>query len=231
MVRQALIEVLGLPESNVVVQYPGYDSARFSLETRDANRTESRRQLGIEEDEALVGLVTSGNFEKRGLHQFLECFERLRDRHENLRGLILGGRHKPRILTTHQDHKAGRVAYRPVTSAPERYVAAMDLVLYPAQYEEFGIVVLEAMAMGIPIVTSTAVGSAELLALASKDLVIEAGSDASVTYCECASDVLRLDDSARAALRTSLSGIAVDHAHDAHNAALMQLLDRVRNKT
>ncbi len=227
MVRQALIDVLGLPESNIIVQYPGYDSTRFNLENRGVHRAATRDELGISKDEALVGLVTSGAFEKRGLDQFLECFNHLYKRHKNLRGLILGGRHRPRALATHRDYKAGRVVYRPVNSAPERYVAALDLVLYPAQYEEFGIVVLEAMAMGIPIVTSTAVGSAELLAHASERLVIVAGCDDSATYCERASEMLQLDESARVGLQTSLCRVAENHTQEAHNASLMTLVDQI----
>jgi glycosyltransferase involved in cell wall biosynthesis len=53
--------------------------------------------------------------------------------------------------------------YRPKSRAPERWFSALDLFLYPALFEEFGMVVLEAQALGLPIVTSRRVGAAECL--------------------------------------------------------------------
>jgi glycosyltransferase involved in cell wall biosynthesis len=54
--------------------------------------------------------------------------------------------------------------YRPKGKAPERWFAALDLFVYPAMFEEFGMVVVEAQAIGLPIVTSRVVGAAECLA-------------------------------------------------------------------
>ena len=57
------------PES-VLVQYPGFRSARFNP-ARAANlRAGARRELGIAADVPLVGMITSGDFEKRGLDMF-----------------------------------------------------------------------------------------------------------------------------------------------------------------
>jgi UDP-glucose:(heptosyl)LPS alpha-1,3-glucosyltransferase len=231
MVQQALIETYEIPESKVIVQYPGYDAHRFNLDLRNRHRTATRYELGVGQNESLIGLVTSGNFEKRALDLFLDCFSHLRGRHENLRGLVIGGRHVPRLLATDRAYQAGHIIYRHVTSEPERYVAALDLVLYPARYEEFGIVVLEAMAMGVPIVTSTAVGSAELLAQVSDRLVIEAGLDDLSMYCERANNMLRLAESEKAELEASLCGIAENHTHEVHNSGLMTIVHRIQDRT
>ena len=42
-------------------------------------------------------------------------------------------------------------------------MAALDIFLYAARFEEFGMVISEAQALGIPIVTSRRVGAAECL--------------------------------------------------------------------
>ena len=42
-------------------------------------------------------------------------------------------------------------------------MAALDLFVYTARYEEFGMVLLEALALGVPPLTSRRVGAAECL--------------------------------------------------------------------
>lgn len=221
MVRRALIETLGLPRDRVVVNYPGYDHRRFNRETRRRHRDQTRRELGVGPDEVLVGLVTSGDFGKRGLDRFIECLEALRTGYPTLRGFVLGGRNIPPVLASDKGFRAGRIVYRPVTAAPERFTAALDLVLYPARYEEFGIVVLEAMAMGIPVITSSAVGAAELLREAAAELVIDAGQDSVEAYCARTVDLLQMDEAAADRMSASLAGLATSHSHQQHNAGLV----------
>jgi glycosyltransferase involved in cell wall biosynthesis len=55
------------------------------------------------------------------------------------------------------------VHHRPKGARPERWLAALDLFLYAARYEEFGMVVAEAQAMGVPVLTSRLVGASECL--------------------------------------------------------------------
>jgi glycosyltransferase involved in cell wall biosynthesis len=56
-----------------------------------------------------------------------------------------------------------RVRFVPPTPAVARYYAAADLFLFPTFYDTFGLVIGEAMASGLPVVTSRAAGAAELI--------------------------------------------------------------------
>jgi glycosyltransferase involved in cell wall biosynthesis len=69
----------------------------------------------------------------------------------------------PPAAAGHPLVREGTLVYRPKTRSPERHFAALDVFLYPAVFEEFGIVVTEAQAMGIPVVVSDRVGAAETL--------------------------------------------------------------------
>jgi glycosyltransferase involved in cell wall biosynthesis len=227
MVQRALLEQLKLPEERVLLEYPGYDAGRFSPNVRYERRAESRRQLRIDNEAPVVGLVTSGNFEKRGLHRFLDCVSELRRRHSGLRALVIGAGQWPRALSSHHLYRSGQVLYRPSSFVPEHFFAALDLFLFPARYEEFGIVVLEAMAMGIPVVTSTAVGASELLVAASDRLVIEAGDDEVSSYCRRATDVLGLSDADNKALGAALQRVAQNHTHAAHNGRIHKCISRL----
>ena len=147
----------------VVVQHPGFQAARFNPGRAAALRASARRDLGIGPDAPLVGLITSGDFEKRGLDVFVAAAERITARRPDARFLVVGSKALPLVVRGHALVGTGRLLYRPKSRAPERWFAALDLFLYPALFEEFGMVVLEAQAMGLPIVTTRRVGAAECL--------------------------------------------------------------------
>ncbi|MDB5311170.1 MAG: hypothetical protein JWO38_5372 [Gemmataceae bacterium] len=56
-----------------------------------------------------------------------------------------------------------RVRFVPPTVEVAKYYAAADLFLFPTYYDTFGLVLTEAMASGLPVVTSRAAGAAELV--------------------------------------------------------------------
>jgi glycosyltransferase involved in cell wall biosynthesis len=162
LVKAALVKHFALPPERVSVHYPGFRSERFNRVRGTALRAGARRALGFG-DAPLVGLITSGDFAKRGLDVFLEAAEIVAAARPEVRFLVVGSKELPAYARDHPLVTSGRVAYRPKRSKPERWFAALDIFLYPARFEEFGMVVSEAQAIGVPIVTSRVVGAAECL--------------------------------------------------------------------
>jgi glycosyltransferase involved in cell wall biosynthesis len=138
--------------------------------------------------------------------------------------LVLGGRKEPRFLADHPARRAGQIVYLPTTDRPEQCLSALDVFLYPARYEEFGIVVLEAMAMGIPVVTSTAVGASELVTEVNRAGVLAAPSDGVSAYSEQVTSVLQMSAHQRLALAETSAEVARQYTSDRHNAAVYALL-------
>ncbi len=56
----------------------------------------------------------------------------------------------------------------------EKIYAAADLFVFPTMYEPFGLVVLEAMASGLPVITTKLSGAAELIINYQNGFVIDA---------------------------------------------------------
>lgn len=56
-----------------------------------------------------------------------------------------------------------RVIFVPYSAAIERYFAAADVFVFPTFFDAFGMVISEAMASGLPVITSRSAGAAELI--------------------------------------------------------------------
>ncbi len=161
LVRNALIREYSLAPSRIRVLHPGFRSTRFNRTTAQSLRLHARRSLRLPDSTPLVGFVTSGDFQKRGLDIFLESADRIAVAVPAARFLVVGSKRLPPRAASHPLVRTGRVLYRPKSMRPDPWFAALDVFLYPARYEEFGLVVSEALAMGLPVLASRRVGATE----------------------------------------------------------------------
>jgi glycosyltransferase involved in cell wall biosynthesis len=164
LVQAALVGHFGLARERIVVHYPGFRAATFAPERAAALRAAARGALGLDTAVPVVGFVTSGDFRKRGLDLFMQSAERIAASRPETRFLVVGSKALPDWARGHALVRSRRLLHRPKGPGPERWMAALDLFLYTARFEEFGLVVLEAQALGIPVLTSRRVGAAECLA-------------------------------------------------------------------
>jgi len=163
MVKAALIEHFGLHPDRIVVHYPGYSRAQFSSSRVERLRKSARRALSLGEEIPLVGMLTSGELVKHGLDTFLECAEQITAAMPQTRFLVLGVKELPTLAARHPLVLRGKVLHRPGGSRPELWMSALDVFLYPARFEEFGMAVSQAQALGLPVLTSRRVGAAECM--------------------------------------------------------------------
>ena len=193
IMKNDLIARFDIPESKISVIYPAVDTEsfkNFSLEKKHA----LKKSFNFSEDEYLVGLVTSGNFKKRGVDRFFKAIDLLDEKLALKTNFILVGKDKlsPYMQELLDKNKyKSRIHILPVISNVDDYFNALDIFVLPARIEEFGRVVAEAMSCGCPVITTKWVGASELLDSESKEFVFE-GEDVS----EFASLMSRLlDDS------------------------------------
>jgi glycosyltransferase involved in cell wall biosynthesis len=174
LVKAALIRHFAVSPERIVVHYPGFRSERFDPARAAALRRRGRQSLRLPQAAPLFGFVTSGDFEKRGLASFLDAAERIGAALPEACFLVVGSKRLPEWAATHASVAGGRVLYRPKGSTPDVWMASLDLFVYAARFEEFGMVILEALALGVPVVTSRRVGAAECLPASYAPWVLEA---------------------------------------------------------
>ena len=147
------------PAQAVTTVYNGVDLDRFHPDNRARWRAATRRALGISEETWLIAFIGSG-FERKGLGPLIEGLAALRDRRARL--LVAGrGRTGPYRLLAERLGMSEAISWTAPRPDVERLYAASDVLALPALYEPFGNVHLEALASGVPVLTSRAAGGAE----------------------------------------------------------------------
>jgi glycosyltransferase involved in cell wall biosynthesis len=182
----------------------------------------ARKALGLAEEVPLVGFVTSGDFAKRGLDLFLESAAKIAAARPDARFLVVGSKTLPDDARAHALVRSGAVMYRPKGPRPEQWLAALDLFLYAARFEEYGMVVAEAQAMGIPVLTSRRVGAAECLPELYAPWLLDRPEPP-----ELAAKALRLvaDPDARRALATAAAATITAFDERSYVSGTLRLLD------
>ncbi len=162
MVQEEILRYYRTPRSAIQVIYTGVDLDRFRPARGDAGRVTFRHALGVGPDDPVVLFAGSG-FGRKGLRFLLQAVGRMRGMRD-LRVWVLGMGNLRRMRSL-----AGRLGIAdhvhfagPVVD-PEGWMAAADLFVLPTIYDPFSNACLEAMACGLPVITTTGNGIAEVL--------------------------------------------------------------------
>jgi glycosyltransferase involved in cell wall biosynthesis len=156
------------PSPKVCVLHNGLDLAEFPP-VSTLERMEARRNYGFSENEVVVGTVGRIKFVRKGQEHLLRAARALQARGIRVRVLLAGGaapgseNHIPQMKDLARSLGLERPAVftGELPNARPAY-AAMDIFVLPsAQPEPFGGVVLEAMALELPVVATGIGGSPE----------------------------------------------------------------------
>jgi UDP-glucose:(heptosyl)LPS alpha-1,3-glucosyltransferase len=175
--RAEIARLYGVPPARLTVVYNGVDLERFHPRHRAAARAATRAEAGVGPDAWLALFVGSG-FERKGLATAIEGLARSGDRDSRL--VVLGrGNTRPYRTLAARLGIAERVRWLPPRPDVERWYAAADVLVLPTRYEPFGNVHLEALASGLPVITTSRAGGAEALGPRS-GIVVERGDAGAV---------------------------------------------------
>lgn len=117
-----------------------------------------RKEFGILEDQAVFVFV--GRLEPyKGIANLLTAFDRVRRDHPEAVLLVVGdGSERKRVLAAARSNQNIRFVGRLTPTDVVKAYHCADIALVPSTFEPWGLVVNEAMAVGLPIVVSDRVG-------------------------------------------------------------------------
>lgn len=176
MVKNDIIRCFQVPEEKFAVIYNAIDCQRFEPAT-PAERQQSRAQLNLPA-EAKVFIYVGSGFERKGLHASITALAAT-DAH-----LIVVGQDKQQSRYVSLARSLGcetRVHFVGVQHNVIPYYHAADGLMLPTLYDPFPNVILEAMACGLPVITSFTCGGAEFIVEGEQGFVCDALDVAALT--------------------------------------------------
>ena len=203
-----------LDAERVRVIYPGVDYNRMSMEGAREQRRVIRRQYDIAEDDLVLVLVGS-EFKRKGLRFAIEALHRLEQEDEG-QGVphlfVIGGgadaAFREQVLRYGLESK---VHFIGLSTRVQQFYNAADLLVLPTLNEPFGMVVLEAMANGLPAIVSRDAGVTEVLNDGEQAILLDDPRD--VDQIVAAIRRLR-DDVGRMAMGQRARGVAKQFTWD-----------------
>ncbi len=179
MVKADILRHTSIDEKKLRVILSGVDAQKFHPGLRDEFRQATRRRLNIPKA-APVALFVGSGFERKGLAGFLLA---LADQaghadltREGIRGIVVGhDKHLVRFQSlADQLGLTDRVVFTGGVDDVRPYYAAADVFVLPTLYDPLPNACLEAMACGLPTVTSATSGAAELITHGIEGFVTDA---------------------------------------------------------
>jgi UDP-glucose:(heptosyl)LPS alpha-1,3-glucosyltransferase len=174
-VRDDLIREFGLAPEKTVTIYNGVDLDRFRPAADPSERAAVRQKFVVPSSARVVAFVGNG-FARKGLGFLLEAWP-----------LVAGGAFLLVVGADRAAHKFERrardlnIGARVVFAGPQPGVEALfhaaDAFAMPSIFEPFGNVVMEAMASGLPVMTSAFSGVAELVPASMRGFRVENPDD------------------------------------------------------
>ncbi len=182
MVKQDIIRWYGISEDRIDVIYNGVDIERFHPRNRQY-REEIRKRYGIGDE--FVILFVSNNFRMKGLGYLIKELAKIKkEDHPPFKLLILGrDRQSPYLHLAKKIGVFEEVIFAGSTNEPEKYYGAADLLVHPTFYDACSLTVLEALASGLPVITTLSNGASGILINGQEGFVINDPRDIKI-MCE-----------------------------------------------
>jgi glycosyltransferase involved in cell wall biosynthesis len=161
----------------------GADIARFES-ARDLPVPQLKQRLGFDPDKPLIGIV--GRLQHwKGMHIFAEAMAKVIKMRPECQGVIVGGPHE--LEPQYADWLEQRVeelglADKVVLAGAQQnvpeWIQATDIFVHASDREPFGIVVVEAMSLGKPVIAAKPGGPEEIIQDKENGLLVPANNSA-----------------------------------------------------
>jgi len=157
-VKQELMKYYHIPDEDIIVIHNGVNIDEFKPDPQ--TRFEVRRRYDVKERDIMM-LWVGHDFRGKGLEFAIKALPMVSN---DVKLFVVGGDNPSRYKQLAQEFGVSdRVLFLGRSTNVSQWYAASDIFVFPTAYEGCPLVVLEAMATGIPAITTRIAGAAELI--------------------------------------------------------------------
>ncbi len=210
LVRECLLRRYPTLQDKIHVVYNGANLERFSAENDETSRAATHQALGLD-PACCTAIFAAHNFRLKGLAQAIQAvaLAQQQSSKQSLQLIVVGGDRPARMRKL--AHRLGigpAVRFVGGVADPRPYYAASDVLLFPSFYDPCANVTFEALASGIPVISTKRNGASEVISDGNEGWTVE--------HPDCieamASHLRALQDSARLAdMKAAARELAVKH--------------------
>ena len=217
----------GVAPERIRIVHNGVDTEHFSPQRCRPHRQPVRSRLGLPAD-TVMALIVAHNFRLKGVATLLAAMRRLQSAGRKVQLVIVGGkrvdswrRYAASLGVSGQVIFAGRV------DDPLPYYAAADCYVHPTYYDPCSLVVLEAAACGLPLITSRYNGASEMFRDGEDVLLVDnPADDAAMARAMQA----LLDDSARQRLGKAARTTILQHSFQRNVDQILEIYREILDR-
>jgi UDP-glucose:(heptosyl)LPS alpha-1,3-glucosyltransferase len=156
----------------VTRHYPALGEAKLQKLFNSVNLERFGPASAHKNSDEVVALIIAQDFERKGVPLAIEATELINDQRKpnqpRLRLMVVGKEHAP--------GSEGDVIFVGETSKIREIYASADFFILPTRHDPCSLVVLEALAMGLPVITTRQNGAAEIMSEGREGFVLERGT-------------------------------------------------------
>jgi UDP-glucose:(heptosyl)LPS alpha-1,3-glucosyltransferase len=172
MVYRDISDYYGIPADRMAVIYNGVDTEYFHPRNKKYREGVKSRYGFNSED--LVLLFVSHNFRLKGLRYLIQALALIKRKKENVKLLVIGrDRAEPYRRLAKKLGCADDILFTGGVKDLERYYASADILVHPTFYDPCSLVVLEALASGLPVITTRRNGAGGIVSDGQEGFVLD----------------------------------------------------------
>lgn len=168
MIKNEIVHYYGIPPSKIKVIYNGIDTLRFL----PSNGKEIKKSILNPCPKGKIILFVGSGFERKGLINLLKALSLLKN--EKFLLFVIG---KGNIKKYREISKVlgilDKIHFYSTTKEIEKFYAVADIFVLPTLYDPFSNATLEAMASGLPVITTVNNGASELIEEGKEGFIIQ----------------------------------------------------------
>lgn len=229
-VHRAIVNLVRADELDLTRIYPrvsppstiignGVDTDRF-VPPSSSERAAARAALGLGQDDLAI-LFIGHEYDRKGLPLLLDALD---DSPGRWHLIVVGG--TPDMVQALRSSPAGRTLGARLhtvgaTPDPRPYLRASDLLAFPSAYESYGLVVLEALATGVPVVATATGCVPDVIVPGTNGFVVdpEAGS--------LRTALMAIDERDRSSMSAASRATALEHTWSSIAVEYLRLFDQI----